>query len=285
MAELSEMSTLDIWYSHATAESIISLLGSSRRRDIALGRMEKALSRTGRTAAAKVTEVIGGKLRIKERPPLIERLPEEEVAEVIQPIFKKYAQSLQEDRRHLMEHYQYVDAARRVGGIGSIGTRCHIIVLSGRDQSDPLVLQLKETTGSVLSPYLPPTKYRNEGQRVVEGQRLIQGTSDLFLGWLRHSSGREYYFRQLYDMKASAEISEMSAKVLGQYAGACGELLGRAHAKSGDPIAIAAYLGKGDRFDEAIAGFAMRYADQTERDFEALEQAVRAGRIHAETGV
>jgi uncharacterized protein (DUF2252 family) len=185
----------------------------------------------------------------------------------------------------LIEQFQYVDAARRVGGIGSIGTRCSIVVLSGRDELDPLVLQLKETTGSVLSPFLPPSKYRNEAQRVVEGQRLIQGIPDLFLGWIRHSNGREFYFRQLYDMKASVEISEMSAKLLSQYASLCGALLGRAHAKSGDPIAISAYLGKGDRFDEAIADFAALYADQTERDYEALERAARAGRIHAETGV
>ncbi len=285
MATLSEMSTLDVWYSHVTALSVIGLIESRRRRDTATRRMQRAFGRDSHHAVAKLTEVIAGKSRIKENPPLLERLPEEEVSEVIQPIFSKYAQSLNDDRRHLIEKFRYVDSARRVGGVGSVGTRCYIVVLTGRDASDPLVLQLKESTGSVLTPYLPPSPYRNEAQRVVEGQRLIQGTSDLFLGWLRHSSGREFYFRQLYDMKVSVDIGGMNATTLGQYAGLCGELLARAHAKSGDSVAISAYLGKGDQFDSAAASFAVRYADQTERDFELLEQAVRTGRLHAETGI
>jgi uncharacterized protein (DUF2252 family) len=285
MAELAEMSAMEVWYSHVTADSVVALIDDRRRRDIAIGRMQKARARSSRHAVAKYTEVIAGKLRVKENPPLVERLPEEEVAAVIQPVFRKYAQSLQDDRRHLLDQYRYVDSARRVGGLGSVGTRSYIVVLTGRDETDPLVLQLKEATGSVLTPFLPPTRYRNEAQRVVEGQRLIQGVSDVFLGWLRHSNGRTFYFRQLYDMKLSAEIVEMNKSMLGQYAGLCGELLARAHAKSGDPVAISAYLGKGDRFDQAVVDFAVRYADQTERDFEALERAAAAGRVPVETGV
>jgi len=283
--QLSQMTTLEIWYSHVTALSIIEGIADSKRRKIARRRMDKARSKTSVRAIEKYTEVLGGNLRIRETPPLVERLPEEEVATLVQPIFQKYAQSLQEDRQHLIDQYVYVDAARRVGGVGSVGTRCNIVVLTGRDVSDPLVLQLKEASPSVLAPFVPPSKYRNEAQRVVEGQRLTQGASDLFLGWLRFSASRDFYFRQLYDMKASVAIDEMDEALLGQYAGKCGELLARAHAKSGDAVSISAYLGNGDRFDEAIADFAFRYADQSERDFESLEKAVRAGRLEAQTGI
>jgi hypothetical protein len=160
-----------------------------------------------------------------------------------------------------------------------------MVVLIGRDENDPLVLQLKETGPSALASYLPPSRYSNEGQRVVNGQRLIQGASDPFLGWMRMSNGRQFYWRQLWNMKASAKIAEMSASVLGQYARACAQMLARAHARSGDGLQIQAYLGKSDRFDRAIATFARRYADQTERDHERLLAAVNDGRIEAHPGI
>lgn len=285
MAAFAQMSTLEVWYSIVTAESVIALMSSRQHKEIAAHRMKKARARDNQLALSKFTEVKGDELRIKENPPLLVRLPEAEVAEIIQPIFRKYLQSLHGAQRQLLERYKYVDAGLRVGGVGSVGTRCYIVVLIGRDTSDPLVLQLKESGKSVLEPYLPKSIYRNEAQRIVTGQRLIQGFADLFLGWMRNSNGREFYFRQLYDMKFSAAIAEMNTATFNQYASVCGHLLARAHAKSGDPIAISAYLGKNERFDTAIANFAERYADQVERDFEALEQAAKQGRVPVTRGL
>ncbi len=285
LAEFSEMTTLEIWYSHVTAESLMAFIPGAKKRKDVLAKMEKARGKDSKYAASKLTEVSEGELRIVERPPLVVRLPEEEVESIIQPVFQKYMSSLSEDRRALLDHYHYADSAIRVGGVGSVGTRCYIVVLAGKDSSDPLVLQLKEANSSVLAQYVHAKPYRNEGERVVQGQRLIQSVSDPFLGWLQHATGRDLYVRQLFNMKASADLASMKASLFASYAGVCGEVLARAHARSGDSLQISAYIGRNEHFEEAIARFAMSYADQTEADHELLLAAVESGRLVAETGI
>jgi uncharacterized protein (DUF2252 family) len=285
LTEFSEMTTLEVWYSHVTAESLLDFIPSARRRKDVLAKIQKARAKDSHYAAAKLTDIAHGELRIIERPPLVERLPEEEVEQVVQPVFEKYMQTLSDDRRNLLDHYRYVDSAIRVGGVGSVGMRCYIVVLAGKDNSDPLVLQLKEAVSSVLSQYVRSNQYRNEGERVVQGQRLIQSVSDPFLGWVKHTTGRDLYVRQLFNMKASADLASMKSSLFASYAGVCGEILARAHARSGDALQIASYLGKGEQFDQAIAQFAISYADQAESDHKALVDAVRAGKVEAEVGV
>ncbi len=285
LIEFSEMTTLEVWYSHVTAESLLDFIPNARRRKDVLAKIQKARGKDSLYAAAKLTDAAHGDLRIVERPPLIVRLPEDEVGAVIQPVFAKYMQTLTDDRRALLDRYRYIDSAIRVGGVGSVGTRCYIVVLAGKDSSDPLVLQLKEAGSSVLSQYVRLNPYKNEGERVVQGQRLIQAVSDPFLGWVRHTTGRDLYVRQLFNMKASADLASMKASLFATYAGVCGEILARAHARSGDALQIAAYLGKNEEFDQAVARFAMSYADQAEADHKALVEAAKSGKIEAELGV
>jgi uncharacterized protein (DUF2252 family) len=192
---------------------------------------------------------------------------------------------LEPDRRHLLEQFEIVDAARKVVGVGSVGTRAYIVLLQGRDPGDPLFLQVKEATSSVLEGHLPRSRYEQHGQRVVQGQRLMQAASDIYLGWTLGPRGRHFYWRQLRDMKGSAEIEAMTPVGLGAYARICGWTLARAHARSGDPVAIAAYLGDGDEFDRAIADYAKRYADQNERDYAEFVAAVKSGKLDAVEGV
>lgn len=285
LAEFAEMTTLEVWYSHVTAESLLDFIPSARRRKDVLSKIQKARGKDSLYAAAKLTDVAHGELRIVERPPLVVRLPEDEVEAVVEPLFGKYMQTLSDDRTSLLDHYRYIDSAVRVGGVGSVGMRCYIVVLAGKDNSDPLVLQLKEAVGSVLSQYVRVNRYKNEGERVVQGQRLIQAVSDPFLGWVRHTTGRDLYVRQLFNMKASADLASMKASLFASYAGVCGEILARAHARSGDALQIAAYLGKNEEFDQAVARFSMSYADQAEADHKVLIDAAKAGRIEAELGV
>jgi len=285
LSEFSEMTTLEIWYSHVTAESLLDFIPGAKRRKEVLAKIQKARSKDNHYAAAKLTSINRGELRIDERPPLIVRLPEDEVESVVQPVFAKYMQTLSDDRRGLLDRYRYVDSAIRVGGVGSVGMRCYIVVLAGKDNNDPLVLQLKEAVSSVLAQYVRSNPYRNEGERVVSGQRLIQSVSDPFLGWVRHTTDRDLYVRQLFNMKASANLASMKASLFTSYAGVCGEVLARAHARSGDPLQISTYLGKNDQFDQAVARFAMSYADQTEADHKALVEAVKSGKIEAETDI
>ena len=204
-------------------------------------------------------------------------------------VIRSYRRSLTGDRRHLLERYRYVHAAQKVVGVGSVGTRAWIVLMLGRDESDPLFLQLKEAEASVLEPFLGKSRYENHGQRVVEGQRLMQSASDIMLGWIRLKAfdnvTRDFYVRQLWDHKASALVEVMEPRAMGFYAQVCGWTLARAHARSGDAIAISAYLGKSDAFDRALAAFAEAYADQNERDYKALQEAVTSGRIVAETGL
>jgi uncharacterized protein (DUF2252 family) len=200
-----------------------------------------------------------------------------------------YRRTLQQNRRHLLESYRYVHAARKVVGVGSVGTRAWILLLTGRDEADPLFLQFKEAEPSVLEPFLGKSKYGQHGHRVVAGQRMMQAAPDILLGWERISTidgqERDFYIRQLWDSKGSAEVESMDSAGLEAYGRICGWTLARAHARSGDRIAIAAYLGSGDVFDRAMASYAETYADQNERDYRALQEAVASGRVAAELGV
>jgi uncharacterized protein (DUF2252 family) len=196
--------------------------------------------------------------------------------------FRAYRATLRDDQRQLLERFELVDVARKVVGVGSVGTRAFIALLQGRDQHDPLFLQVKEATTSVLEGPLPNSRYPQHGQRVVAGQRMMQAVSDIFLGWTKGvDDTRHYYWRQLRDMKGSAEVETMAPGSLSFYAGICGWTLARAHARSGDPVAIAAYLGVGDQFDRSISDFSQRYADQNELDHEAFAEAIRSGRLEA----
>ena len=245
-------------------------------------------------AFGKLTKVVDGKRRIVSDPPLI--VPIEEVASGLEPaeleeflrtIIRSYRRTLTADRRRLLERYRYVHAARKVVGVGSVGTRAWIVLMLGRDETDPLFLQLKEAQASVLEPFLGKSAFAKHGQRVVEGQRLTQAASDIMLGWLQFTAPdgvrRDFYVRQLWDGKGSAIVETMNPAAMTTYAELCGHALAKAHARSGDAIAIASYLGAGDSFDRALASFAEAYADQNERDYDALRQAVASGRVNAET--
>ena len=258
--------------------------------------VRKAMSKDSAQASARLTQVVDGERRFLNDPPLVvpisELLPPEQAAGldgVMHEVIDGYRRTLSADRRHLLAGYKYVDLARKVVGVGSVGTRAWIVLMTGRDDQDVLLLQAKEAQASVLAPFVGASRFASEGQRVVEGQRLMQASSDIFLGWHRATGidgqQRDFYVRQLRDWKGSWDPETMSEGVMQVYGHLCGAILARAHARSGDRIAIAAYLGSSDRADVAIAEFASAYADQNERDFAALQQAVASGRLLAETGV
>ena len=291
MAEFSEMGELEVWYSRVGEEEVRGLLSSARKSTTKKlsKNVRKARGRDSLQALSKLTRVVDGRPRIIDDPPLLVRIPEEdEIRAQIYAILESYKRTLQEDRRHLLDRYRFVDAARKVVGVGSVGTRAYVVLLEGRDRDDPLFLQVKEAGASVLQGRVPSgtnEHHEHHGHRVVAGQRLMQAASDIFLGWFRGTEGRDFYWRQLKDMKGAAKVEDMSPDELVLYAGICGWALARAHARSGDRVQIAAYLGKSDRFDRAVADFADAYADQTERDHAALRAAVESGRIAAEAEV
>ena len=212
-----------------------------------------------------------------------------ELDEFVRGALRTYRRTLTSDRRQLLERYRYVHSARKVVGVGSVGTRAWILLLVGRDETDPLFLQLKEAQASVLEPFLGKSTFAKHGQRVVEGQRLLQAAGDIMLGWIRLTAfdgvSRDFYMRQLWDGKGSALVELMDPTAMTVYAHLCGHALAKAHARSGDAIAIASYLGGGDSFDRALASFAEAYADQNEHDYHALREAVASGRVSAETGL
>jgi uncharacterized protein (DUF2252 family) len=213
-------------------------------------------------------------------------LSRNQVVPAIHEQFRAYRATLQDDRRHLLERFEVVDMARKVVGVGSVGTRAFIVLLQGRDAQDPLFLQIKEATASVLEAYLPKSRYKQHGERVVQGQRMMQASSDIYLGWTKGLDvRRHFYWRQLRDMKGSADPEAMAPIGLTFYARTCGWTLARAHARSGDAVAIAEYLGASDAFDKSITNFSERYADQNERDYEEFVNAVRSGRLEAVEGV
>ena len=284
MAEYSEMGDLEVWYSRVRAEEIFDLISNSKTMKRAKKAMNKARGRDSLQARSRLTRVVDGQRTIDDDPPLLVRVVEEGLREQIDDILQVYRSTLHDDRRHLLDQYRFVDVARKVVGVGSVGTRDYIVLLEGRDEDDPLFLQVKEAQASVLESYLPKSNYKNHGHRVVAGQRLMQAASDIFLGWLRGPGGRDFYWRQLRDMKGSAKVERMSPDELVQYAGLCGWALARAHARSGDRVQIAAYLGKSERFDVAVADFAEAYADQSEQDHAALCVAVKSGRVPGDAG-
>jgi uncharacterized protein (DUF2252 family) len=257
--------------------------------------LRKAHTRDSLQALSKLGELVDGRYRIVSQPPVVVPardlaaaygLTPEEMETTVHHQFREYRATLQNDRRHLLERFEIIDMARKVVGVGSVGTRAFIVLLQGRDEQDPLFLQVKEATRSVLEDHLPKSRYQNPGERVVQGQRMMQAASDIYLGWTKGiQADRHYYWRQLRDMKASALVDTMSATVLELYAGLCGWTLARAHARSGDSVAIAEYLGSDDTFDRSITDFSQRYADQNDLDYQALVTAIRTGRVPAVEGV
>ncbi|MGZ4242643.1 MAG: DUF2252 domain-containing protein [Actinomycetota bacterium] len=290
MASFAAMRQMDLWYAHLAIEDLVPLVKRPARLT---KQIEKARSRDSLQAASKLTEVVDGERRIVDDPPLLVPLSSYRgvdpatVQTVIEGAFVDYRRTLQNDRKHLLERFRLVDIARKVVGVGSVGTLCLIALLAGRDDDDLLFLQVKEAGRSVLEDHLPASRFRNHGQRVVEGQRLMQAASDVFLGWItgRGEAHRDFYWRQLRDMKGSAVVEAQDPMEMSAYARICAWTLARSHARSGDAVGIAAYLGTGKAFDNGIVGFAERYAEQNEQDHAAFVDAVKSGRIAAVEGL
>jgi len=301
MREFASMTNLDVWYAHADITELRAQFDSqlrARQRKYLDKGLAKARTRDSMQELAKLTRMADGRPRIISDPPLLvpihELIPAQTDRAALEAQLKgliaKYQRTLETDRRYLLNQFEFCDMARKVVGVGSVGTRCWIILMLGRDEADPLFLQVKEAEASVLSRFVGASRHANQGQRVVAGQRLMQASSDIFLGWQRIEAGlderpRDFYVRQLRDWKFSVEIALLRPEGLQMYGALCGWTLARAHARSGDRIAIAAYLGGSDVFDRAIARFAAAYADQNERDYQALVDAAKSGRITAEHGL
>jgi uncharacterized protein (DUF2252 family) len=300
MRDFARMSDLDVWYAHIDVDRLQAEFQSQldkRQRKLLTKGLVKARTRDSMQEIGKLCDVVDGKPRIISDPPLIipvdEFLPRQVDRKAFEAqivdLMSKYRRTLETDRRHLLDGFEFADMARKVVGVGSVGTRCWIVLMFGRDENDPLFLQVKEAEESVLSHFVGAAKYSNQGQRVVAGQRLMQASSDIFLGWQRNEAGldgkqRDFYVRQLRDWKFSVDVQAMIPRGLQLYGQLCGWTLARAHARSGDRIAIAAYMGGSDVFDQAITQFAASYADQNERDYQSLVHAVSNGQIIAETG-
>ena len=299
MAAFAAQGNLAVWYAHLDVEEMMTQIRStldSKRVARSEAMIEKARGHDSVQALAKLTRMVDGRPRIVSQPPLIVPVEElfstEVVANVdarLRHLVRSYRRSLQWDRRHLLEQYEAVQIARKVVGVGSVGTRAWIILFEGIDGGDPLFLQAKEAQESVLSGFVKARTFHNQGERVVTGQRLMQASSDIFLGWERAPSPdgmeRDFYVRQLRDGKGSVVVEVMGSAAMAFYARVCGRTLARAHARSGDRVAIAAYLGSSDRFDNAVADFAGLYAEQNDLDHAALAQAAATGRVTAQTGI
>jgi uncharacterized protein (DUF2252 family) len=323
MASFAQMGTMDIWYAHMDEDELMSAIRNTvaetrkeakgaktkkaGKRDVKQDKLAKrAGKRAEKTAAkahtrdslqalSKLGELVDGRYRIVSQPPIVVPardlaatygLSPDQVVPALHEQFRAYRATLQDDRRYLLERFEVVDAARKVVGVGSVGTRAFIVLLQGRDARDPLFLQIKEATASVLEPYLRKSRYKQHGERVVQGQRMMQAASDIYLGWTKGLDvHRHFYWRQLRDMKGSALPESMAPFGLTFYAGVCGWTLARAHARSGDPVAIAEYLGDSDAFDTSITDFSQHYADQNEQDYQEFVNAVKSGRLEAVEGV
>jgi len=299
MRAFAEQHFMDVWYAHLDIEQAIGEFRSqmkAKRFKLTEKMLAKAHTKDSMQALGKLTTVVEGRRRIISDPPLIEPVEEvfpneraNAIYEQVRAVLGKYRRTLQSDRRHLLEYFSLVQVARKVVGVGSVGTRAWILLLEGADGTEPLFLQAKEAQPSVLATWCGRSQYRNQGERVVAGQHLMQAQSDIFLGWTRVAGpdgvDRDYYVRQLRDWKLSLPIEQAIPSGLKVYAGLCGWTLARAHARSGDRIALAAYLGGSAKFDHAIADFAETYADQNERDYAALQAAVRDGRAQATTDI
>jgi uncharacterized protein (DUF2252 family) len=325
MASFARMRTMDVWYAHLEEEQAIGAVrgalakveketkaakkGSKKARQKAEERQkrarrgakeaeksgEKARTRDSLQALSKLGELAGGQYRIIGKPPIV--IPARDLAvtygmstelvdNLVREQFQAYRATLRDDRRRLLERFEIVDMARKVVGVGSVGSQAFIVLLQGRDVHDPLFLQIKEAMASVLEGYLPRSRYRQHGKRVVQGQRMMQAASDIYLGWTTApDTSRHFYWRQLRDMKGSADVESMTPPALTFYARTCGWTLARAHARSGDPVAIAEYLGDGDTFDKSITDFSERYAGQNELDYQEFLNAIRSGRLDVVEGV
>jgi uncharacterized protein (DUF2252 family) len=322
MASFAQLRTMDIWYAHLDEDQVATAARAAvadieqeaktakkgaRKKAKAKQKearkaarqaektREKAHTRDSLQALSKLGELVDGKYRIVSQPPIV--IPARDLTamsgispgaldQVVRQQFQAYRATLREDQRRLLDRFQIVDMAHKVVGVGSVGNQAFIVLLQGRDAHDPLFLQVKQATASVLERHLPKSRFRQHGQRVVQGQRMMQAASDIYLGWTKDpEDNRHYYWRQLRDMKGSADVESMTPLSLTFYAWTCGWTLARAHARSGDPIAIAACLGDGDAFDKSITDFAQRYADQNELDYQQFVRAIRSGRLAAREGV
>ena len=286
MARYATLGSLDVWYDRIDADQLLARVHPRDRQQLT-DRLERtAAKRTSRGAFAKLTTVIDGQRRITEDPPRRVRYRSTdtpEAREVIDGVYDRYLESLPDDRRHFMEQYSYIDAVRQVVGVGSVGMRVGLLLLEGRGgDADPLFLQVKQATASVYEPHLGQSRYDNHGARVVNGQRLIQSASDMLLGWTSFGDV-DFYVRQFRDMKVIPDANRVGGQ-LRQFAALCGATLAKAHARSGDPLVISAYLGSGKRFADAMVGFAEAYADQTERDHARLVAAIADGEVAAAPG-
>lgn len=281
LREYSRMSPLEVWYARLDVENLIAAAPNEKARKIRQRYADKARERIVENLFPKIANRAGGRHRLVDQPPLLFHLPEPDFEERVCEALSAYRESLSDERRVLLDRYRLEDFALKVVGIGSVGTRC-FVGLFFDEENHPLMLQFKEACRSVLEPYCGKSRYDNQGQRVVIGQRLMQSASDIFLGWTRGRQGYDYFVRQLRDMKMSVPVEGgASAVQFKRYAEICGWTLARAHAKSGDAATISGYLGKGDTFDRAVGEFSMEYADQTEKDHAALMKAVRSGRVQA----
>jgi uncharacterized protein (DUF2252 family) len=297
MREFAEMRNLDVWYARLDVDALlaqISKVAKKRQMKAVRKNVAKAEKKNSLKAFDRLVHEVDGEPRIISDPPLIVPIrellssdQEEELEERMLELLGSYRDSLKGDRRHLFDSFRLVDVARKVVGVGSVGTRAWVLLMMGRDGQDPLFLQAKEAEASVLEPHVGASKFENHGERVVEGQWLMQAASDVLLGWLPalgiDDRKRDFYVRQLWDGKRSIEVETLPPEGLAVYGRVCGAALARAHARSGDRIAIGAYLGKGESFDKAIAEFSERYADQNELDYGALADAAKSGRIEVET--
>jgi uncharacterized protein (DUF2252 family) len=298
-ARFAEMRNLAVWYTRLDVAGIRGLLkaaASGKRLKRVNATVAEVRTKDNMRALAKLCQTVDGQLRIVGNPPLVtpieDVLPgaeQDHLEDVVRRMVRTYRRTLPRDRQHLLESYRYVHAARKVVGVGSVGTRTWILLMVGRDDADPLFLQFKEAQASVLEPFLGRSQFGQHGQRVVEGQRMMQAAPDIMLGWERivtiDGQQRDFYIRQLWDAKGSADVELMDPSTLRAYGRICGWTLARAHARSGDRVAIAAYLGSGDAFDRAMASFAEAYADQNDRDYRALQEAAASGRLAVEAGV
>ena len=296
MGRFAQERLLDVWYYHVEAEQVLDVFDrhSKKGAKSAEKMVKKAQRKTHEQTMEKLTEYVDGRRQIINDPPLLVRLSEflsEEqkdqfTKQDVDKAWSDYVSSLPEERRMLLSRFRVADGALRVGGVGSVGTRCWIVLLEGSSEDDALILQQKEAGQSVLEAHLGKKVYASPSQRVVVGQRLMQASSDIFLGWHKSAlTGVHYYWRQLKDMKGSVEVADLDESGLATYLGVCSVCLARAHARTSDAAKIDGYLGKNDSFDNAIVDFAVAYADQTERDYEALEKAVKSGRVAAERGI
>jgi uncharacterized protein (DUF2252 family) len=281
MAHYATAPQMDIWYDAIYVDQLLGYFDGKRRKRVEQLVDRQQSKRTSRGAFEKLTATVDGERRILEQPPKLTHFDDPRRLEIVHEVFWKYAASLQDDRRHCLANFRYVDAARQVVGVGSVGMRVHLLLLEGRNDGDPLFLQVKQAGPSVYEPHLRRSRYRNHGARVVNGKRLIQSATDIFVGWTSYE-GMDFYVRQFRDMKIIPD-SERIAPGLVEFATACGEVLARAHARTGDPVEVAGYVGRGGGFTRAVGSFARSYADQTARDHAQLVDAIRTGAVAAES--